>query len=129
MKKKDNEVRKKWVLVRMNQAEYDAFYSFYKQTTCRCVSEYFRKVVLKKTVTFKYRSESADEILAAFLKMQNQLNTVGNYLNNAVHELHMLDRIPDFRNWTIKYQNLPVAIVNKLQEIYTEMNQIYDQYI
>ena len=52
MVKKENEVRKKWMLVRMNQVEYDAFYSLYNQSTCRSVSEYFRKVVLKKLVTF-----------------------------------------------------------------------------
>lgn len=128
MKIKSKDPKNKWVQVRMTQAQYESFYALYKQSTCRSISEYFRRVTLRKTVTLKYRHESADEILSALLKMKNELNGVGNYLNNAVHELHVLDQIPGFRNWIKLYENLPQTIQNKLDQIKEELLEIQSTY-
>lgn len=63
MKKKENDVRKKMVVVRMNGGEFEQLEKLCKQTTERSVSSYLREVALKKPVIVKYRNQSADDFL------------------------------------------------------------------
>jgi hypothetical protein len=125
MKKTDCEVRKKRVMMRMNKAEYDMLHAFYKKSTCRQLSEYLRKIALQKPVIIKYRNESADEILSALLKLKKEFNAIGNNFNQAVHKLHTLDRIPEFRSWLAVYDKDRQAVVKKLEEIQKELIEIY----
>jgi hypothetical protein len=124
VKKANSEVRKKWVTIRMNQAEYDRLQVLYKKSTCRQLSEYLRAVTLQKPVTLKYRNQSLDEILSAFVKMKKELNAVGNNVNQAVHKLHLLDRIPEFRSWNLLHENLWQALEKTLTRIKERMDQI-----
>lgn len=126
MARKGNvEVRRKWVTIRVNEAEYKCLQSLYKQSTSRGISEYLRDVILQKPITIKYRNEASDEILSAFLKTKTELNAIGNNLNQAVHKLHMLDRIPEYRTWITTYENIWQTLDKSLLEIKERMDQFY----
>jgi hypothetical protein len=127
MKKENSEVRKKRVMTRMNEAECHILETLYKKSTCRQLSEYIRNVLLQKPVTIKYRNKSLDEILSAFIKMKKELNAVGNNFNQAVHKLHMLDRIPEFRTWISSNENLWQTLEKTLTGIKERMDEIYQQ--
>lgn len=125
--KKNSEVKKKWVTIRMNQSEYDRLQAIYKKSTCRGLSEYLRKIALQKPITIRYRNESADEILAGLLKIKKELNAIGSNFNQAVHKLHMLDRIPEFRTWLNSYEMTRQIIEEKYREILERMIQIHQR--
>ena len=129
MKKKENNVRKKMVVVRMNSDEFEQLEKFCKQTTERSVSSYLREVALKKPVIVKYRNQSADDFLREMLELKNELNAVGNNFNQAVHKLHILDKIPEFRSWLNNYDGLKIALTNKVEEIKFRMNQLYEKWL
>lgn len=93
-RRKDNGVRKKSVLVRMNQAEYDALYLLYNQSTCRTASEWFRSAVLKKQSPSNTGVNLQMKFVSLFLRMENELNVFVRSRNNIFHELHVG---PDFR--------------------------------
>ena len=126
--KKEKEVRKKMIVVRMNPTEYDNLQKLYSKSTCRQLSEYLRKVALQKPITIKYRNEGADEILSALLKIKTELNAIGNNFNQAVHKLHILDQIPEFRSWLMLYETTRQSIEKKLAETKEQMVQIYHQW-
>lgn len=129
MKKQENEVRRKMVVTRMNDSEFERMEKFRRQSTERSVSNYIRKVSTQKPVTMKYRNQSADDFLNQMLELKKDLNGIGNNFNQAVHKLHILDKIPEFREWIFHYENLHKSIIEKVEEIKLRMNQLYDQWL
>ena len=129
MKKQENEVRKIFIKVRMNEHELNQVKTRQKQTTERSLSEYIRKVSMQRPVIVKYRNQSADDFLKQMLELKKDLNGIGNNFNQAVHKLHILDTIPEFRMWIGQYTNLHKMLVEKVEEIKLRMNQLYDQWL
>ncbi len=129
MKKHEIEVRKKMIVVRMNNNEFEQLEKFLKQSTERSISNYLRKVSLQKPVTVKYRNQSADDFLRQMLELKKELNGIGNNFNQAVHKLHLLDKIPEFRVWVNQYDGLQKTLVSKVEEIKLRMNQLYEQWL
>ncbi|MGF2412654.1 MAG: plasmid mobilization protein [Ferruginibacter sp.] len=129
MKKVESEVRSKMVVVRMNNTEFEKLESLRKKTTERYLSSYLRKLSLEKPVTVKYRNQSADDFLKEMLGLKKELNGIGNNFNQAVHKLHLLDKIPEFRVWVNQYDGLQKSLLNKVEEIKFKVNQLYEQWL
>lgn len=106
MKKRENEVRNKTVVVRMNNTEFEKVENLRRKTTEKYLSSYVRKLSLEKPVTVKYRNQSADDFLKEMLGLKKELNGIGNNFNQAIHKLHLLDRIPEFKEWLLLNSSL-----------------------
>ncbi|MBS1735616.1 MAG: mobilization protein [Bacteroidetes bacterium] len=113
----------------MNETEFNQLEKFQKKTTEKDTSSYLRKVALQKPVTIKYRNESADDFLLDMLGLKKELNAIGNNFNQAVHKLHLLDKIPEFRGWVQQYDGLQKNLISKVDEIKLRMNQLYEQWL
>lgn len=129
MKKLESEVRSKMVVVSMNETEINQLTKLQGKTTEKDTSAYLRKVALQKPVTVKYRNESADDFLLDMLNLKKELNAIGNNFNQAVHKLHILDKIPEFRVWVQQYDGLQKVLISKVEEIKLRMNQLYEQWL
>ena len=129
MKKQEKEVRKKMVVVRMNDNEFKQMEKLRKKSTERNLSSYIREVVLQKPVLINYRNQSADDFLKEMLGLKKELNSIGNNFNQAVHKLHILDKIPEFRVWVNHYDGLHQSLVSKVEEIKLRMNQLYEEWL
>jgi MobC-like protein len=129
MKKSEKELRKHFVKTRMNDNEVNLLLKLQQKTTEKDTSSYLRKVALQKPVTVKYRNESADDFLLDMLNLKKELNAIGNNFNQAVHKLHLLDKIPEFRVWVQQYDGLQKVLFSKVDEIKLRMNQLYEQWL
>jgi len=129
MKKQEKEVRKIFIKIRMNDDELNQVKKKQQQTTERSLSEYIRNVCMQKPVIVKYRNQSADDFLKQMLELKKELNGIGNNFNQAVHKLHLLDKIPEFRIWIQQYDGLQKVLVSKVEEIKLRMNQLYEQWL
>lgn len=129
MKREDKEVRRHFVKTRMNDEELAMVTKLQKATTEKDISSYLRKVALQKPVTVYYRNQSADEFLKEMLSLKKELSAIGNNFNQAVHKLHLLEKIPEFRAWIIQYESLKKSLVEKVEEIRLRMNQLYEQWL
>ena len=129
MTKQIREVRKIFFKIRLNNSELEQLKKQKQQSTERSLSNYVRKVALQKPVTIRYRSQSADEFLKQMLELKKELNAVGNNFNQAVHKLHLLKTIPEFRNWIRDYKMLHQAVDQKVQNINSKMIQLYEQWL
>lgn len=118
-------VRNKWLNIRVNETEYNKIHDLYKKTTSQSISEFSRMVLLKKPVNIKYRNQSADEFLSEMISLKNELNAIGNNYNQAVHRLHILDRIPEIKTWLLIHETLYQSFITKVEEIKIQMNQMY----
>ena len=77
----------------------------------------------------KYRNESADDFLLDMLGLKKELHAIGNNVNQAVHKLHILEKIPEFREWVLQYDGLQQRLISKVDEIKLRMNQLYEQWL
>jgi hypothetical protein len=129
MKKKEDEVRNIFIKVRMNAAEVIQLRNKQQKTTERSLSEYIRNISMQKPVIVKYRNQSADDFLRQMLELKKELNAIGNNFNQAVHKLHLLDKIPEFRAWVEQYDGLQKVLIEKVETIRLQMNLIYEQWL
>jgi len=123
------EIRDIMVMIRMNKKEYDALQILRKKSTERSNSTYLRKVGLMQPVTVIYRNGSADAFLTEMLQLKKELNAIGNNFNQAVHKLHTLDRIPEFRKWIQDYGRSHHVFMVKMSELLTLTDQVYRQWL
>jgi MobC-like protein len=129
MKKEEKEVRKHFVKTRMNDNELSQVTKWQQKTTEKDISSYLRKVALQKPVIFKYRNQTADDFLREIINLKKELNAIGNNFNQAVHKLHLLDKIPEFRVWINQYDGLQKSLAGKVEDIKLRMNQMYEQWL
>jgi hypothetical protein len=129
MKKKEDEVRSIFIKVRMNAKEVNQLKNKQQKTTERSLSEYIRNISMQKPVIVKYRNQSADDFLKQMLELKKELNAIGNNFNQAVHKLHLVDKIPEFRAWIEKYDGLQKLLIGKVEAIRLQMILIYEQWL
>lgn len=129
MKKPEKEVRSLVMKFRVNAEEKKTIQQHIKKSTERSRSNYLRKIALREPVTIRYRNDSADDFLRDMLDLRKQLNGIGNNFNQAVHKLHTLDRIPDFRHWIVAHEQLQNQVVASIENIRLRINQLYDQWL
>ena len=129
MKTEKKDVRNIFVKTRMNEKEYLQLQKLQQKTTEKYLSNYLRKVALAKPVIIKYRNASADDFLNEMLHLKRELNAIGNNYNQAVHKLHILDKIPEFRSWIIESEKLRESFFKKVTEIHFEINKLYEQWL
>ena len=89
---KDN--RTKLITLRLTPKEYEQLNNKFKATTCRKLSEYFRKILLLGKVTVFTRNQSLDDFMAEMIELRKELNAIGINFNQVVHRLHVLEKIP-----------------------------------
>ena len=118
-----------WISFRVKPVEYEKIHGLFSKSTHRKLSEYARNVLLQKPVTIKIRNESADQFLNEMIGLKKELNAIGNNFNQAVHKLHLLDKIPEFRVWVQQYDGLQKVLISKVEEIKLRMNQLYEQWL
>ncbi len=109
----------------MNAEEYASLQKQREKTTEKTVSNYLRKVALLKPVVVIYRNASADTFIEEMVLLKKELNAIGNNYNQAVHKLHTLERIPEFRTWILAFENTQKQFLNKVDEISNRTHQIY----
>jgi hypothetical protein len=129
MKKDEKDVRRHFVKARMNATELNELTRLQQKSTEKDVSSYLRKIALQQPITIRYRNQSADDFLKDMLLLKKDLNGIGNNFNQAVHKLHLLERIPEFRDWIKQNDLLQRVLVSKPEEIKLRMNQLYEQWL
>lgn len=115
--------------IRINSQEKKLIDLFRQKSTEKTISNYIRKLALENPITIRYRNESADEFLHEMIDLKKQLNGIGNNFNQAVHKLHTLERIPEFRHWIQEQQNTQKVLINSIESIRIRINKLYEQWL
>lgn len=123
------ENRKRIVGVRFNTKEYEQIEKKWKESTCRKLSEYVRKIIFNKPVVATYRNKSLDDLMTELIQLKKELNGIGNNFNQAVKKLHTLHQIPEFRQWLEVYEAEKHLLLNKVEEIKNVTGKIGEQWL
>jgi Skp family chaperone for outer membrane proteins len=124
-----NKVRCKWLTVRLSKEEEIKLNKFYKQTTCRDLSEYSRSILLKRPVYILYRNQSADDFLTEMIQLKKELNAIGNNFNQVVHKLHTLDNDSEVKAWAILNEVHKNLFLKKVSEVQEKLSQIHNLWL
>ena len=124
-----NNNRTKWLHVRLTPGEYNALHKYFSKTTCRKLSDYARKILLKKPLTTTCRNQSMDDLIAEMTLLRRELNNIGNNLNQAVKKLHTLNQIAEFKRWLIVYDVEKKVLQNKVDEIRMNIKRIVEVWL
>ena len=121
----EKQIRNKWLTVRLTEEEYDLLEKYCNETTCTKLSDYVRRLVLKKPVNIKYRNVSIDDFLIDMLQLKKDFNGVANNFNQSVHKLHTLQHLPEFHGWFMQNERDKVIILGKIEAILSKVSQLY----
>ncbi len=95
----------KWLKLRVSVEELVKIKTFSKQSTARNFSNYCRDTLLKKPVIIKYRNQSLDDFLTAFLALRKDLNGIANNFNQSVKRLHQVASATEAKQWLSDYES------------------------
>ncbi len=120
--------RTKVITMRLTLAEWEQLNSRFKATTCRKFSDYLRKVLLTGKVTVLTRNQSLDDFMTEMIQLRNELSAIGNNYNQAVHKLHILNTIPEFREWILRHYFNHEIFLNMVDQIKNRINQFSEKW-
>jgi hypothetical protein len=119
----------KWLHIRLKEDEYDRIQKKFKQSTDRKLSQYARKVLLTKPITVNYRNQSLDDFMHEMIALRNELNAIGNNLNQTVKRLHSLEDFDEIKIWLLLNETATQLIAKKVTEIKEKIGQINDVWL
>ena len=125
----ENSNRTRIIGLRLTPEEYAKIEGKWKASTCRKLSDYVRKHLFDKSIVTTYRNQSLDDFMEEMIVLRNELNAIGNNINQAVKKLHTLQQIPEFRNWIISYDLNKKILFNKVEEIKKHIQKITDKWL
>ena len=116
--------RTRWKNLRFQPDEYQLLEGRFKKTQFRKLSEYMRSVLLEKPVTVFYRDKAMDDVLEEMVLLRQELNAIGNNLNQAMRSIHSAHGQADTRLW----MNLMSVINSKLEPSINQIKERMNQY-
>jgi ribosomal protein L29 len=125
--KKENRTR--FVGIRFTNEEYGQIESRWKNSTCRKLSDYVRRIIFSKPVVATYRNKSLDDLMTELISLKKELNGIGNNFNQAVKKLHTLHQISEFRQWIEQYEIQNKLLLEKIEAIKGLTEKIGEQWL
>jgi len=116
--------RSRWYNIRLKPDEYQLLDGRFKKTQFRKLSEYMRSLLLDKPVTVYYRDKAMDDVLEEMVLLRQELNAIGNNLNQAMRSIHSAHGQAGTRLW----MNLMSVITSKLEPSISQIKERMNQY-
>jgi hypothetical protein len=124
-----NNKRYKWLHIRLKEDEHIKINDKFSKSTCRKLSEYARRVLLDKVITVNTRNQSLDDFMTEMIKLRNELNSIGNNINQSVKKLHTFDQVEDLKTWIILNEMNRKNLLQKVDEIKSKINQFSNAWL
>lgn len=123
------EKRNKWKNIRFTEKELENLKKKFQNSTSSQLSHYMREILLGRPVVIKYRNESLDSFMEELIAMKQELNAIGNNLNQAVKKLHTLKTIPEFRNWIASHEILQQEVEQRTKQVEERISKMSEKWL
>ena len=117
--------RTTWLTIRLTTEEATQLGQLASQSLSPSVSDYARRVLLQKPVSIRYHNQSLDNFLADMTRLRNDLNSIGNNFNQAVHRLHTLRTDAEIQQWLLLTEQDKNRVLQLIENISTHLQAIY----
>ncbi len=115
--------------MRFTEKEYGSIENKFSNSTSSQLSHYIRQILLGRPVVIKYRNESLDSFMEELINMKQELNAIGNNLNQAVKKLHTLKTIPEFRNWIAKQESIQQEVEQRTKQVEERISKMSEKWL
>lgn len=119
-----NEGRVHMVHFALTKDEYNLLENGWKKSIIITFSEYIRRVLFEKPITFYTRNQSLDELVTELILLRRELNAIRKASEEAVLRLHMQDHLPEIRRWLEEFGHDQVRLISNVEEIKTNINSV-----
>ncbi len=123
--KQERQRRTRWVNTRFSDTEYAQLQKRFAQTTCRELSDYIRRTLLAQPVSITYRNQSLDDFLTDMVALTKELNTIGSYFNQTVHQLNQIQQHTDLQHWLMVNQQDKTILFRQIETISNRIHQLH----
>jgi hypothetical protein len=123
------EKRNKWKNIRFTEKELGSLQKKFEHSTSSQLSHYMREILLGRPVVIRYRNESLDSFMEELITMKQELNAIGNNLNQAVKKLHTLSQIAEFRQWIANNQNIQQQVQERTKHIEEQIAKMSEKWL
>jgi hypothetical protein len=127
--KDNNNIKNKWLHLRLSEAEYLQLEKAFSKTTEKMLSKYARSILLGKPMIAGYRNLSSEALIAEFAILLKTVNGIANNYNQTVHKLHTLDHVPQIIGWLAANESSGQVLLESIMEIKKMMNKITVQWL
>lgn len=117
-----------WVKMRVNEAEQQAIKELSRQAGCRTISEYCRKVLLKKPKVVHDKNESLKDFLNEMLALKRTLHGISDAMGQAAEQLSSPAQSPEIRRWGQIQEQDQQQFQKQITTIFETADKIYKQW-
>ena len=121
--------RIKWLTIRVNEEESQAFEALQRQSTCKTASDYVRKAVLGKPLVLHYRNQSLDDFEKEMLQLKAELRAISANFDKAIGQLRTLRHVPDIQNWILLNESDKSRLYKKIDIISITIEKAYELWL
>jgi len=119
-------VRPRRLNIRLTEQEWIKIRKLGDNSTCRNISDYCRKVLLKEPVKVFYRNKSFDEFEEHMVKLLPDCNTLGLYLRLLVDRLERFEHCDEVKEHLPKLEKAVEYINNNIGAIKDHLAKLAD---
>lgn len=95
--KRENSNRTRIVELRLTPLEYAELEKRFRASTCQKLSEHIRRHLFNKPIVSTYRNASFDDYIEETMMLTNELNSIGNNINQIAKKMNSFKTISEFK--------------------------------
>ena len=117
------------VWLRLPQEQYNQLQRDWKKSTIIVFSEYIRRALAGKPVTFYTRNQSLDELIAELIALRRELAAISADFDKVASRLDTLGHLPQIQQWHTEADRDRALLLSKIDEIKLKVNSISAQWL
>lgn len=119
-----NDGRSHAVGFKLTDEEFDLVETGWKKSNIIHLSEYLRRVLLEKPITFYTRNQSLDELMGELILLRRELNTIRTNLDEAILRLRASAHLTEGQYRLDQLERVQSQLVSHLADIKMKINSI-----
>ncbi|WP_341537934.1 plasmid mobilization protein [Flavobacterium aquariorum] len=127
--KRENSNRTRIVGLRFTPEEYAQIERKFRASTCRKLSDHIRRHLFNKPIVTTYRNQSLDDFIEETITLTNELNSIGNNINQIAKKVNTLKQIPEFKEQLLRFEFEKKILFNKMDEVRNHTQKISESWL
>jgi len=129
MMKRENSNRTRIVGLRLTPFEYDELEKRFRASTCRKLSDHIRRHLFNKPIVTTYRNASFDDYIEETMTLNNELNSIGNNINQIAKKMNSFKTISEFKTQVFWFEVDKKKLFEKMEEIKIHSQKFSEQWL
>jgi hypothetical protein len=127
--KRENSNRTRIVGLRLTPLEYAELEKRFRASTCRKLSDHIRRHLFNKPIVTTYRNQSLDDFIEETITLTNELNSIGNNINQIAKKVNTLKQIPEFKEQLFWFEIDKKRLFDKMDEVRSHTQKISESWL